>query len=103
MTILVEPFMNATVQAFGGELIESLMPNVNPPEQADYLFREVETIAELKTLENDLFNENHAKRLAALATNWIRQGLVEPAETVTLDLQTLPEQCQRDWLALLKR
>jgi hypothetical protein len=103
MKILVEPFMNACVQGLGGELVEYLMPAVNPPEQADYLFREVDIVGELKCLENDLFSENHRKKLARLALNWIRQGLIRAAEIVTLDLQLLPEECQREWIALMKR
>jgi|SRR5579862_11896 len=102
MEILVEPFMNASVEAFGGELVEYLMPTVNPPEQADYLFRSVEAIGELKCLENDVLNDNHRAKLARLVMDWIRRGLIEPAESITLDSHLVPEPCRREWLALLR-
>lgn len=58
---------------------------------------------ELKCLEQNLFSSVYAEKLAVLVRKWIGQGFIPRSGDVTINLQTVPEPCQREWLELLKR
>jgi hypothetical protein len=97
----VEPTFNEFVQTVGGELIEKLLPNNDGRKRADYLFRSLPLIAELKCLENEIDMREHAQKLTALRLDWQRRGLVRPIYgTTTIELQKLPKRCQDEWMAL---
>ncbi len=104
MIIPVESSMRVFVKSIGGELVEELLPTANPPLQADYLFRQPVVVTELKCLETDWMSQAPYKEsLRTLAIKWAGKGLIPSSGTVTLELQTVPEECRRDWLGLLKK
>jgi hypothetical protein len=103
MKIAVEQAMNDCVQSFGGELVAKLMPTTNPPDQADYLFRQDNVVGELKCLENDLFTLAHLEKLTALIQKWQRQGLIRVYGRTTVELRSTPEPCRREWVSLMER
>ena len=106
MKIPVELEMNACVQAFGGELGENLRPTVNSPKNADYVFRKDDVVAELKCLENNLFNASHARKLSILVQDWARQRLLPPVYGTTvmdIDLRSLPELCRQQWVGIMEK
>src|ERR1700730_2973750 len=94
MTIPVESSISAFVDSFGGERVEHLMPNANPPGQADYVFRKQGAVLELKCLEQNLFSSAYADKLAVLVRKWIGQGLIPRGDDVTIGLRTVPGPCQ---------
>jgi hypothetical protein len=104
MTIPVESSMKVFVKSLGGELVEELLPTANPPLQADYLFRQPLVATELKCLETDWFSQApYNESLGTLVKKWAGKGLIPSSGTVTLELQTVPEECQREWLDLLNK
>lgn len=99
--ISVQPTFDAFVEHFGGELISKLIPNLNPPRNADYLFRSPLVIAELECVERDAFTLNDIQRLTELANDWIRRRLIPPIfGTATLAMRELPGECQKEWLSM---
>ncbi|MDQ6788792.1 MAG: hypothetical protein M3033_18475 [Acidobacteriota bacterium] len=70
------------VKEFGGELISELMPkSVDIPDNADYIFREQNIIAELKCLEKEhLQSEDDYKKAAKQIKQAIEKGLLSESE-----------------------
>jgi hypothetical protein len=64
-------FFERFVPAFGGEVLAE----VHSVPYADFLFRDDRVVSELKTLEEDK-NTDHARKLQALTTDWMRRGLI---------------------------
>lgn len=103
LVIPVEASFDDFVLKFGGELVRSLIPNFNPPKNADYLFRSPLVVAELKCMERAAFTEDDARKLNELAVGWVRAGLIPPFYgRMQVALRNLPLQCQREWLRLLQ-
>jgi hypothetical protein len=101
MGLQTEKVFEAFVLSDGGELVSQLISNINPPKNADYLFRNPLLIAELKVVERDAFTTQDKEKLNKLFDRWIRQRLIGPIfETVQVELRKLPPACQRDWLNL---
>jgi hypothetical protein len=101
MPICVEKAFEAFVVSFGGELVSSLISNINPPKNADYLFRCPLVIAELKVVERDAFTSDDAKKLEGLIHKWMRTRAIGPVYgTSQIAIRDLPSQCQQEWLQL---
>jgi hypothetical protein len=101
MRIHVEKAFQAFVLKFGGELVSGLISNVNPPKNADYLFRSPLVIAELKVVARDAFTSHDADKLNELVHKWIRTRAIGPIfGTREIYLRGLPPQCQQEWLGL---
>lgn len=96
MPIEFEQFFRGFVTAFGGEVLRE-----NDAKTADFLFRNPDVLAELKTLEEDARTE-HAERLTGLITDWTRRGLIRIFGRVRIDLQKLNPVLQREWLQILQ-
>src|SRR5216683_1890469 len=84
------------VQSIGGEIVPRCAQ-----ESADYIFRAEKVVAELKTLEEDSL-PSHVQKLSALFENWQRRGLIRVFGTATIDIQTVPQELQREWLDLIE-
>lgn len=101
----VESSFNEFVKEFNGELVSELLP-ANPSfDNADYLFRNDNVIAELKCLEKDILEEADFKaKFNALYDGWLSKGLVRPAwGTFEVNTATLPIECQREVYGLIKK
>jgi hypothetical protein len=85
------------VKSFGGEVL----PEFKDAPCADYLFRNDNIVAELKTMERDMWVA-HATKVQALFDNWMRRGLIRGYGRVQIHLPTLPQVCQREWLDVLE-
>ena len=91
-------FFERFVTDFGGEVLAE----VHSVPYADFLFRGNRIVSELKTLEEDK-SLDHARKLQALAWNWLRRGLVMAFGRFRISLPHLPQPCQREWLDILER
>src|SRR6266404_4473987 len=103
LIIAVEPSFDNFVLQFGGELVRNLIPNLNPPKNADYVFRSPLVVAELKCVERSAFTEDDHQKLQGLAMKWMNDGLIPRVfGTRQIELRNVPAPCQREWLNLLK-
>ena len=84
------------VQSIGGEIVPR-----GVDESADYLFRPEKVVVELKTLVEDS-TLAYAKKLYPLTNDWQRRGLVRGFGTFSVELHTLPLECQQEFLNLLE-
>src|SRR5882672_2153981 len=97
----IEQMFEGFVIKFGGELVRNLISNVNPPKNADYLFRSPLVLAELKIVERDAFTFEDSEKLEKLIHSWMRQRLIGPIlGTAQVELRKLPSKCQQEWLTL---
>jgi len=100
----IEQMFEGFVIKFGGELVRNLISNVNPPKNADYLFRSPLVLAELKIVERDAFTSEDGEKLEKLIQSWIRQRLIGPIfGTPQIELRKLPPQCQQEWMKIHTR
>jgi hypothetical protein len=101
MPLPAEKVFEAFVLRSGGELVSQLISKINPPKNADYLFRNPLVVAELKVVERDGFTTQDREKLEKLVDLWIHQRLIGPIfGTVQIELRKLPPACQREWLNL---
>ena len=84
------------VKSIGGEVLPE-----SDAERADFLFRDCNVVAELKTLQEDARME-HARKLQALLTDWAARGLIRVYGRTTIELRKLNPVCQREWLDILQ-
>src|SRR5437667_8424155 len=93
----VEYQFTSFVREFGGEVVADLLPHDKAfPLNADYLLFGREVVAELKCLEKDYFrNVEVGEKLARLANDWARTGLLSHEQIATGRFSTdaLPEKC----------
>lgn len=103
LIIPVESSFDDFVVEFGGELVRNLIPNLNPPKNADYVFRSPLVVAELKCMERSAFTAGDNEKLRELATKWMNLGLIPRFfGTRQIELRNIPPPCQREWLNLMK-
>lgn len=100
----IESSFNEFVKEFHGELVSELLPP-NPLDNADYLFRNDNVVAELKCLEKDILEHEDSKaKINALYEEWMRKGLVGVVwGTVEINSATLPIECQRELYSFIKK
>jgi hypothetical protein len=85
----------------GGELVSDFIPNIKPPENADYLFRSPLIIAELKVVKRDAFTERDKDKLDHLLESWMQEGIIPNfSGRIDVGLRELPSSCQRQWLRI---
>ena len=90
-----ENFFREFVRDFGGEFVAE-----GDEKSADFVFRQDNVIAELKTLQKDARLE-HAEKVQQLANDWMRRGLVLLYGRPRISLRALPPVCQKEWLQVL--
>jgi hypothetical protein len=93
----LEKALGKFVQSVGGETI----PEFNDARCADFLFREQNVVAELKTLEEEARQE-HSRKLQDLVNDWIRRGLIAVYGRTSIALPEVSPICQREWLSILQ-
>lgn len=84
------------IERIGGEILAT-----GPEESADFVFRAEQIVVELKTLQRDPRDE-HAKKLAALASTWNQRGHLRVYGRTTISLRDMHPEVQREWLDLLE-
>jgi hypothetical protein len=94
---IVDPF----VKMVGGEVISELIGNKNLPANADYLFRNHNVIAELKSLQVGGFAESFYRKFAELLGKWDRQGRLRVYGRVQLQSSSLPDACRQEMFAVM--
>jgi hypothetical protein len=103
----VEQAMARVIRSAGGELVSDLLPaGPNLPNNADYLFREYNVIAELKRLEKDRDESaEFREKRNQLYRTWMDQGKVPPPPaigTVRIELRNLPLDCALEFISLYR-
>jgi SEC-C motif len=101
----IESSFNEFVKEFDGELVSELIPSNPSFENADYLFRNDNVVAELKCLKKDILEEPGIKaKLNALYDAWVHKRLVRPAwGDLQINTANLPIECQREVYGLIKK
>jgi hypothetical protein len=85
-----------TIIDMGGQLVSALLPTKSPRhDNADFVFRDLNIICELKVLENDP-NESGAldRKAQALFNEWMKQGRILIYGRRRIDSSTLPRDMQ---------
>jgi len=96
----LEATFNEFVKTVGGEPIDQLLPNNAGRKRADFLFRSVGVIAELKCMERDIDMAEYRRKLTLRLNEWHRRGIIRVYGTTRLSLRNLPKTCQDEWLEL---
>jgi hypothetical protein len=98
----VERTFAAFVRSYGGEVVEDLVGPSPPFANADYLFRSVPVVAELKRLVKDQAQDSHLHAtINARFHRWMERGLVAPHwGRRQIQSHTLPIECQRELMAI---
>jgi hypothetical protein len=94
---IIDPF----VKSVGGELVCDLIENRNLPSNADYLFRQHNVIAELKSLQAGGFINSFHRKLGDLFGKWDRQGKLRVYGTVKIESGKLPLECQHEMFSVM--
>jgi len=100
--IPTEQVMDEAIADVGGKRVSSLIPdNGRLNENADYLCYQHYAILELKSLQTALETPSYQDKLRELAYGWAKIGLIPFSARLKLNLPTLPEPCQQEWIRLL--
>src|SRR5882724_3404348 len=104
--IPIRETFEATVRSVGGQIVADIVTdNGKLDENADYVFREDNCIAELKCLENDLTRSpDFVAKVHSLYYSWAEGGLVPPptAPRFLISTGALPLPCALELTDLLK-
>jgi hypothetical protein len=98
-----EAILDEVVRVVGGTRVETLLPpdDGERPKNADYVFQSANAIAELKSLQQEVFTPAYRQKLNELAESWIKRGLIYVFGRAAVNMRTLPAACQNEWLRLL--
>jgi len=101
--ISTEELMDDAVFAADGQRVDQLLQPNEPQrrENADYVFRSDNAIAELKSLQQEVFTPAYHAKLSRLAHSWRDRRLIRVFGRAKLELRRLPAACQLEWLRLL--
>jgi hypothetical protein len=91
-----ESMFRVAVESMNGEILPE-----GDAESADFLFRQSNVAAELKTLEEDARKE-YAAKLEALIQDWMKRRLLIAFGRNVIELGKVHPTCQREWLGLLQ-
>jgi hypothetical protein len=100
-TTPLQSIVDSFVKRFGGELIESLVGNENPPSNADYLLRCHNVIAELKSLEDDSFGESLTQKFSERMAGWLRRSNIVVFGANRVESRRFAPECQREMADLV--
>jgi len=89
---IVDPF----VRGLGGELVSEIVGNESPISSADYLFQHHNVLAELKSLQEESFNESLREKLGERMAEWLRRSRIVVFGTTRIDSNRLTPDCQRE-------
>lgn len=94
----VEPFFNNFIKSVGGQVISEIIPKGPEVLNADYLFKDENILAELKSFEKDTFNNEGDTRLFDMYEKWIAFDLIERCNVIKhiLGVLPLPHICKQE-------
>lgn len=95
----VERLFSEYVEYYGGTVVDTLDSNKIDRQNADYLFKHPEIVAELKTFEKDVFSApEDIPRLMDLFEKWIANGFMtgKDLKEYTFGSKQLPQKCMED-------
>jgi hypothetical protein len=92
----LESIVDLFVKRVGGERVSDIVGNINPPSNADYLFRRHGVIAELKSLQAGTLAESFRRKMTELMTQWQREGKLIVFGTARVDSKRLSPECQEE-------
>ncbi len=106
----IEHEMNACARSIGGEVLDEVLPAKRDFKNADYRFEDAAVIAELKTIETDVANDDTFKdRAGALHKRWLDEGRISPAilkpignDLYEFNIGDLPEDCRFELLGVVR-
>lgn len=103
-TVNVESAFAEFVRTYGGDVVEDLVDASPDFRNADYLFKSVGVVAELKRLVEDKSeDENIQRKINEKFHRWMDNGVIGPAYgSVRIESNTLPEHCQRELMDIYK-
>lgn len=92
------------VRRHGGEVVEDLVGPSPDFHNADYLFRSIGVVGELKRLVDDKSEDENIKRkVQEKFDRWMNDGTIGPIYgRVRIESKTLPEHCQRELIDVYK-
>lgn len=93
------------VRGFGGEVVEDLVGPSPDFANADYLFRDVGVVGELKRLVDDKTEDQQLQaKVQRLFDRWMAEGTIPVlyGESVRVESKTLPEACQKELIEVYK-
>jgi hypothetical protein len=98
-----EILMDDVVLMAGGERVDQSLRADDPlrPKNADYVFRQDNAVAELKSLQQEVLTAAYRRKLARLFRSWNDRELIRVYGRTIVQLQNLPKACQNEWLRLL--
>lgn len=103
--IEIEDAFDECVRSMGGQCVRDLLPGDPGFPNADYIFREVNVVAELKCLEHDPRKKpGFQQRLRGLLSRWVSEGRMPPLPkgTTRIDTQSLPPEVRREFVSLFR-
>lgn len=86
----VEPFFNDFVKSVGGQVISEIIPKGPEVLNADYIFKDENILAELKSFQKDIFNNEDDTRLFEMYDKWVAFDLIEQGNIIKHILGVLP-------------
>ena len=95
----IERLFSEYVEFYGGTVVEKLEENKTDRQNADYIFKNPEIVAELKTFEKDVFSEpEDFPRLQVLFGKWLKNGKItqEEFKDYVFKEKKLPQKCIED-------
>src|SRR5260370_4258362 len=103
LIIDTEQLMDEVIADAGGQRVSALIPEhlSHTPKNADYLLHQPEAIAELKSLQTELFTPAYMQKLHELIREWHRLGLIRVYGTAVVEMRKVPPICQQQWLRLV--
>jgi hypothetical protein len=98
-----EAIIDEVVHAVGGKRVDTLLPpdDGERRKNADYVFQADNAVAELKSLQQEVFTPAYRQKLDQLSQSWMKRGLIYAFGRPVVNLRTLPPVCQNEWLRLL--
>lgn len=102
--------MNACARSIGGEVLDEVLPAKRDFKNADYRFESAAVIAELKTIETDVANDDTFKdRAGALHQKWLAEGRISRTilrpmgdDLYEFNIGDLPEDCRFELLGVVR-
>lgn len=102
METTIEATIDEVVRLAAGQRVDTLLPaNFQQSKNADYLFSAENVVAELKSLQQESFDQDYRQKMNEMTQDWIRRGLIYAFGRPVITLRTLPTPCQREWMRLL--
>jgi hypothetical protein len=102
----IEQEFDACVRKVGGEIVAEIVGPSPGFSNADFLFRQLGVVAELKCLQKDILEDSaYQNALSRMYSTWVAQKLIpDPGDgPIRVQTKTLPDECQTQIFQLLEK